>query len=129
MAVGKIGPFDVAKDNWNSYVDRLDQYFIANALKSEVKVATLITVIGNDAYELMVNLCTPEKPSAKTYSELVNIMKGHLNPKPSQLAERFKYRQRVQKQGESVAVYVSELKRLSKDCGSTFTEYATEMVT
>lgn len=33
LAVGRIGP-DVAKDNWNSYMDGLDQYFIAKALES-----------------------------------------------------------------------------------------------
>ncbi|XP_045449691.1 uncharacterized protein K02A2.6-like [Melitaea cinxia] len=119
MAVGKIGAFDVAKDNWDTYVDRVDQYFIANNVKSELKVATLITVIGNSAYELMVNLCTPDKPSSKTYTELVAVMKGHLNPKPSMLAERFKFRQRIQKPGENIATYFSELKRLSKDCSFT----------
>ncbi|XP_026747966.1 uncharacterized protein LOC113508952 [Trichoplusia ni] len=119
MAVGKIGPFDVSKDNWDTYVDRLDQYFIANNVKSELKIATLITVVGNSAYELMVNLCTPVKPATKTYDELVAVMKGHLNPKPSMLTERFKFRQRIQKPGENVATYFSELKRLSKDCSFT----------
>ncbi|XP_026725610.1 uncharacterized protein LOC113492342 [Trichoplusia ni] len=119
MAVGKIGAFDVSKDNWGTYVDRLDQYFIANNVKSELKIATLITVVGNSAYELMVNLCTPVKPATKTYDELVAVMKGHLNPKPSMLAERFKFRQRIQKPGENVATYFSELKRLSKDCSFT----------
>ena len=117
MSVGKIGPFDLNKDNWGTYVDRLEQYFIANSVKSEIKVATLITVIGNDAYELMVSLCMPDKPASKTFSELVAIMRGHLNPKPSILAERFKFRQRIQKQDETIATYVSELKKMTKDCG------------
>lgn len=84
-----------------------------------MKVATLITVIGNNAYELMASLCTPEKPATKTYTELVALMKVHLNPRPSMLAERFKFRQRLQKHGESIATYVSELKKLSKDCWFT----------
>lgn len=119
MAVGKIGSFDLAKDNWEMYVDRLEQFFVANSVKSEVKVATLITVIGGDAYELMVSLCTPVKPATKTYSELVTLMKGHLNPKPSLLAERFKFRRRVQKGTENIATFVTDLKKLSKDCGFT----------
>lgn len=116
MSVGKIGQFDVEKDNWDSYVDRLGQYFVANDVKPAVQVATLITVIGGDAYDLMVNLCTPVKPSEKTYNELVEIMKGHLQPKPSVLAERFKFRQRNQRNEESVAEYAAELKKLTKDC-------------
>ncbi|XP_030030715.2 uncharacterized protein LOC115447673 [Manduca sexta] len=117
MAIGKIGPFDLHKDNWVTYADRLEQYFIANAVKDEIKVATLITLIGNEAYDLMVNLCTPNKPSSMTYDTLVELMKKHLNPKPSLLAERFKFRQRIQKSEENIANYVAELKKLSKDCG------------
>nr|XP_053608362.1 uncharacterized protein LOC128674077 [Plodia interpunctella] len=116
MAIGKIGPFDVTKDLWDSYVERLEQYFIANEVKVAMKVATLITVMGSDAYELMVNLCTPDKPSTKSFEDLVKVMKAHLQPKPSLLAERFKFRQRVQKENEIVIDYLTELKRLSKDC-------------
>ncbi|CAH2073821.1 unnamed protein product, partial [Iphiclides podalirius] len=101
MAIGKIGTFDLEKDNWEAYIDRLEQYFIVNQVKTEIQVPTLITVIGGEAYELMVNLCTPEKPSNKPYNELVELMKNHLNPKPSQLAERFKFRQRIQHREES----------------------------
>ncbi|XP_063371511.1 uncharacterized protein K02A2.6-like [Cydia amplana] len=119
MPVGKVGPFDLVNDNWELYVDRLEQYFVANDVKNEMKVATLITVMGGDAYELMVNLCTPVKPATKTYDQLVALMKGHLNPKPSLLAERFKFRQRVQKRDESIANFVTDLKKLSKDCGFT----------
>lgn len=117
MAVGKIGTFDMGKDNWSFYIDRLEQYFVANDVKPAVQVATLISVVGSEAYELMVNLCTPEKPSSKSFNDLVKVMQEHLQPKPSILAERFKFRQRVQKSTESVAEYVADLKKLSKYCG------------
>ncbi|XP_046969825.1 uncharacterized protein LOC124537154 [Vanessa cardui] len=116
MSVGKLEHFDLGKDDWNLYVDRLEQYFIVNDVKPAIRVATLITVIGSDAYELMVNLCTPVKPSAKSYEELVDVMRRHLQPKPSVLAERFKFRQRVQRD-ESVAEYAAALKKLTKYCG------------
>ncbi|XP_050342048.1 uncharacterized protein LOC126768151 [Nymphalis io] len=117
MSVGKLEHFDLGKDDWNLYVDRLEQYFIVNDVKPAIRVATLITVIGSDAYELMVNLCTPVKPSAKSYEELVDVMRRHLQPKPSVLAERFKFRQRVQRHNESVAEYAAALKKLTKHCG------------
>ncbi|XP_061724650.1 uncharacterized protein LOC133530645 [Cydia pomonella] len=115
-AVGKIGPFDLDKDSWDYYIDRLEQSFIANAVEDNVKVATLITVIGGDAYALMANLCMPVKPSTKTFKELVTIMKEHLQPKPSLLAERFKFRRRIQSSDESVGEYAAALKKLTKDC-------------
>lgn len=116
MAVGKIGPFDLHKDDWNLYVERIEQFFIVNEVKVNIQVATLITVIGSEAYELMVNLCTPVRPATKTFAELVSVMRNHLQPKPSLLAERFKFRQRRQLGNESIKDYVAELKKLTKDC-------------
>lgn len=116
MSVGKIGPFDVTKDTWKSYVERLEQYFIANDIKEAIKVATLITVIGSDAYELMVNLCTPGRPASKTFNELVAVMQNHLQPQASVLAERYKFRQRKQCRDETIADFVADLKRLSRTC-------------
>ncbi|XP_073965617.1 uncharacterized protein [Choristoneura fumiferana] len=116
MSVGKIGPFDVNKDSWDLYIERLEQYFIVNDVKDAVKVATLITVIGSEAYELMVNLCTPKRPATKTYSDLVAVMKTHLQPKPSILAERYKFRQRRQSAHENIAEYAAALKKLSMTC-------------
>lgn len=119
MALGRMEPFDITRDNWNSYIDRLEQYFVVNDVKDAMKVPILITLLGSDAYELLDNLCTPVKPHAKKCNELVAIMKNHLQPKPSLLAERFKFRQCVQKNCDSVTDYVAELKKLSKECQFT----------
>ncbi|XP_063626541.1 uncharacterized protein LOC134798130 [Cydia splendana] len=116
MSVGKIGAFDVHKDNWDLYVERLGQFFLANDVKPAVQVATLITVMGSDAYELMANLCAPDKPSTKKYDDLVALMKKHLQPTRSTMAERFKFRQRIQRSDETIAEYTAELKKLTKDC-------------
>ncbi|XP_047993843.1 uncharacterized protein LOC125241685 isoform X2 [Leguminivora glycinivorella] len=117
MSIGKVGAFDVHKDNWDLYVERLGQYFLVNDVKPAVQVATLITVMGSEAYELMANLCSPDKPSTKKYDDLVAVMKKHLQPARSTMAERFKFRQRTQKSDETVAEYTAELKKLTKDCG------------
>ncbi|XP_063635203.1 uncharacterized protein LOC134805952 [Cydia splendana] len=116
MSVGKIGAFDVHKDNWDLYVERLGQFFLANDVKPAVQVPTLITVMGSEAYELMANLCSPDKLSTKKYDDLVALMKKHLQPTRSTMAERFKFRQRAQRCDETIAEYTAELKKLTKDC-------------
>lgn len=98
-------------------MQRLEQYFLVNNIKEELKVPTLITVMGGAGYELLVTLCTPDKPSSKKFVDLVKVMGNHLQPKPSILAERYTFRKRKQAQGESIAEYVAELRRLSKHCG------------
>lgn len=103
MSIGKIGEFKIDSDNWELYVERLEQYFVCNDVKDELKVPTLITVIGAECYELLVNLCTPLKPSSKTFKDLTDILKKHLQPKPSVLAERYKFRHRKQGDNESMS--------------------------
>lgn len=117
MAVGKIDTFQLGAEKWSFYAERLEQYFVVNNVKEEMKRPKLITVMGDAGYELLATLCTPVKPATKTFKELVQIMANHLQPKPSILAERYTFRQRKQTPGESIANYVAELRRLSKHCG------------
>ncbi|KAL0818948.1 hypothetical protein ABMA28_008247 [Loxostege sticticalis] len=112
----KFGEFNLETGNWNSYCERLDMHFVANNVAEEKKLPTLISIIGESGYELMVNVCSPIKPHKKNYEEVVKLMTEHLQPKPSILAARYIFRQRMQRLGESVTQYVSELKRLSRPC-------------
>lgn len=43
-------------------------------------------------------------------------MEKHLQPKPSILAERYRFRHRKQNSNETVSAYVAELKKMSKSC-------------
>lgn len=56
-----------------------------------------------------------ETPAEREYSVAVSIMTNHLQPVPSILAERCRFRQRRQAAdaGENVTSYVAELERLS----------------
>ncbi|XP_022825032.1 uncharacterized protein LOC111355399 [Spodoptera litura] len=124
MSIGKIAEFKVHNDDWRLYVERLEQYFLVNKIPDNLQVPTLITVMGAESYELLVNLCTPEKPKSKTFTQITEIMEKHLQPKPSELAERYKFRHRKQKEGESISEYTAVLKKMSKTCefGSSLEE-------
>ncbi|XP_028172425.1 uncharacterized protein K02A2.6-like isoform X2 [Ostrinia furnacalis] len=114
--MSKLSEFNVKDGNWQSYCDRLDMYFKVNSVKDDLKLPTLIAFMGEEAYELLVNLCSPRKPAEMTLEEVKQAMLNHLQPSPSFLAERYKFRQRRQCVGENMAVYVSELKKLSRYC-------------
>ncbi|KAK9707847.1 hypothetical protein QE152_g27604 [Popillia japonica] len=116
MSVGKINEFDVSTKKWSTYIARLEQYFKVNKIEENMKVPTLLTVAGDTTYELMVDLCSPKKPEEKGYQELVNIVQEHLQPTPSIIAERHKFRIRMQQKGESVTQYMAALKHLAKSC-------------
>ena len=73
-SLGKIEEFDPASTNINRYLERLEQYFIANGVPADTgerfkRRATLISVIGSKAYDVLSDLCSPEAPSEKTYGE------------------------------------------------------------
>ncbi|XP_037292552.1 uncharacterized protein LOC119188792 [Manduca sexta] len=116
MSIGVIKEFDLAQGNWRSYVERLKMYFKANDIKEELQLATLIAVVGDQTYELFVNLVSPKKPADLKFDELTSLVADHLQPKPSIMAERYKFRQRRQQSGETVSQFVAELKRLSRQC-------------
>ncbi|CAK1588895.1 unnamed protein product [Parnassius mnemosyne] len=116
MSVGKISEFDVKTGNWTAYVERLEMYFVANSVKDEIKLPTLIAAMGESAYELLSTLASPKKPAELTYLDAVVLLRNHLQPKPSPMAERYRFRQRRQTDTESISDYVAALKKLSRHC-------------
>ena len=87
--------------------ERLDLYFKANEIESEgKKQATLLTVIGPTAYNLLRSLVAPAKPVEKSYAELIKVMQKHQSPVPSEIVERCKFNSRFRKESESVGEFV-----------------------
>ena len=76
----------------------------------------MLTVIGAPTYSLLKSLLAPERPSSKKLAELVSTLKNNFSPKPSVIAERFKFHGRYQKEGESIAQYIVELRKLASTC-------------
>ena len=96
----------------------LGTVFVANGITElSKKVAVFLTVLGGKAYALLRNLLAPTKPADKAYGDLVKVMKDRLKPKPLIIAERFKFHRPNQREGETVAQYLAELRKLS-DAGN-----------
>ncbi|KAL4720357.1 hypothetical protein ACJJTC_016239 [Scirpophaga incertulas] len=51
-----------------------------------------------------------------SFNSVNEMMQSHLQPTPSALAERYRFRQRRQNVGENISLYVAELKKLAKHC-------------
>ena len=92
---GTVNEFDRNSD-FADYVDQLEQYFIANDItRKEKKRAVLLTSCGVQTHALIKNLLAPEKPSEKSFAEIVRTVKEHLCPKKLVIAERYKFHQRT----------------------------------
>ena len=85
---GKLSEYDSSKEDWQSYIERLELYFTANDIDDEEKrKAILLTSHGIECYHLFKGLTTPRKPIDKTFIELVTLMTNHENSKRNPIAE------------------------------------------
>ena len=85
--VGTVEPYQEGTD-FESYAERFEQFFVANAITDARRKRTLfLTVCGPMVYQLLRNLCTPDKPSEKTLEVLLKLSKEHYAPKVSVVVE------------------------------------------
>lgn len=138
---GFIEKFSGRGEDFDAYVERLGHYLDANEL-SEVRrsgdndaevrdrenkrKSILLSVIGGDTYSLLRTLCAPTRPGEKSFDDLITILRNHFSPTPSAIVCRFKFHTRVRQTGESVASYMSELRKLAEYCN--FDNYLTDML-
>ena len=120
MAVhGSISEFNPRLEDWTCYTERLEHYFIANGIKDDAldqRRAILLSVCGPTTYQLIRNLVSPNKPTDKTYAELVKLVKDHNHPPPSSIVARKDFHSRVRKPDESFSEYLAHLRKLSEHC-------------
>ena len=111
-----LEPFDPETEDVDSYLERLEQYFLVKDVKEEQKVAHFLTMVGSSAYQVLRDLVAPVATTAKTLKELTDVLKKHYRPTRLVIAERFIFHRRYQQPGEDAARYMAELWRLAKTC-------------
>ena len=104
-------------DDWNLYVERLDQFFIANYVEDERKVPVLITVIGAKTYAVLRELCDPVLPNTLKYEKLCQLLKDQFSPKVALFRERVKFYALQQNSQESVNEWYVQIKKAAMSCG------------
>lgn len=117
LSYGNIGEFDQAVENWESYLERMEQYFVANDVASATKKrAILLSTCGPLTYVTIRSLAAPTKPTELEYKQLRELTMKHYNPRPSVIMQRYKFNARTQQPGESISTYVAELRKLTEFC-------------
>ena len=81
---GNMGKFDQAVENWETYIERMEQYFVVNDVTSAAKKrAILLSTCGLSTYATIRSLAAPDKPTDMGYKELLELTMKHYNPRPS----------------------------------------------
>lgn len=113
--VGRMDP-SIPGEDFDVYIKRLRMYFIANGIPENLKAAVLMTVMGNETFQILDSLFSPEDPCTKTFDQIVEKLKNQFKPMVIVSAERYKLYTRKQKVNEPIAEYVVALKHLAQSC-------------
>ena len=99
---GKMEEYTGDGEEWGQYVERIEFYFTANSIENTAENAgrrkVLLSVMGGKTYGLLRDLLAP---SDKTYDEVVEVLKKHFQPKPSEIVMRCKFNTRTRKSNEN----------------------------
>ena len=107
--LGKLDKLLPTNGNWTQYIEKMDQFFIANNIREKPrKRVILLRSCGAITYRLLHNLVEPAKPLDKNCCELIVGMKEHQNPKPAVIVERYIFNKRNRKPSESIPFYLTE---------------------
>ncbi|XP_068707224.1 uncharacterized protein [Montipora foliosa] len=127
---GRVGEFNVERETFSAYVERMEMFFTANnivettgegsvaanQLVANRKRAIFLTEVGPEVYSTLSNFLAPAKPKDTLFTDIVRILEKHYNPKPLEIAQSFHFGTRNQKSEESVSDYVLALKKLAVHC-------------
>ena len=113
---GKLDEFKVGSESIRTYIEQVELFFEANEIPEQKQVAVFLSVVGSTTYTLLRDLLAPTKPQEKSLSELFKTLEQHYEPKPLVIAQRFYFYRRNQKQSESIAEYVAELRKAAALC-------------
>ena len=100
----------------STYLERMELFFHTHEVASKKHVAVLLSNIGSKPYEVLRSLEVPKTPKELKYADIERILRDHYEPAPLVIAVRYRFHQRSQDIGESIADYVAELQRLATKC-------------
>ena len=105
LLLGSVGEFDPSSESFKAYLERLDQFFVANDIgkcandasaavvraTNQKKVAMMISVIGKTTHSTLRDLCSPENPKEKTFEALSEVVQQHFTPNRLEVAKSYRF--------------------------------------
>ena len=77
------------------------------------QVPVFLNAIGATTYSVLRDLLAPETPISRSFADIVDALKRHF---ALVVAERYDFHKRDQRPGQTIALYVAELRRLASKC-------------
>ena len=102
---------------WTSYLEQSECYFVANdVVDARKQHAILLSCCGASTYSLILSLAALSRTTDVTRSWWRKSRHIYFAPRCSRIVSSFKFNLGSQQLGESITMYVSELRKLSEFC-------------
>ena len=96
----------------------------SNSVPADKHVPSILTLMGSKMYALLRSISAPRKPKELNFTEIVDNLAQHVDPKPIIIAERYKLHK--QEESETVRQYLATLQKLAETC--EFGAYREEVI-
>ncbi|CAM1323475.1 Uncharacterised protein r2_g3200 [Pycnogonum litorale] len=116
------------REEWKRFISSFELYLTAieaDAKADRIKIAKLLTVGGEELQDLYNTFVfaipraedgsSPSGPNP-SYAAVIAKLEEHCSPKANETCERFVFRNRFLKDGESIEAFLTDLKKLSQSC-------------
>lgn len=122
FCIGQMSELRLKDDDFNAWVERFELYVDLNEINKHKNKLMFLTLLGNDGYSLVRDLCMTKKPLDLSYVDLKQSLSDYINPKPNLITERYKFKESKQAVDESIIQFATALKKMSEFC-----EFATSL--
>ncbi|XP_058020550.1 uncharacterized protein LOC131188905 [Ahaetulla prasina] len=98
---------------------RFECFLEANELQGvsdNRKRAYFLSHCGPEVFDTTESLSEPTPVQSVPWQTLQTMLRAHYAPVPSKFVQRFELRQRVQREGESISVYMAALRKAATHC-------------
>lgn len=109
-------------ENWKKFRSAWTNYEIAagfEAKTNKVRVAALLSVIGDDGVELYETFTWEDDEDKQKIYEVLDAFENYCTPRANILFETYRFSSRRQECNESIDSYVTALRRLAEGCNFT----------
>ncbi|KAK8780363.1 hypothetical protein V5799_018295 [Amblyomma americanum] len=103
--------------SWSSYRVRLEAFFEGDGITDPGKKrALLVSALSDNVVRVLQGQCQSESVNSLSYEVVIQHLDNHFDPKANEIAASYAFFMRNQAEGEKVRDYITDLRRLAKDC-------------
>ena len=121
MGHGSLHEFSPKEESFENYLKHFEFYCKINDIADRKQKYMFLTAIGREGFAKASDLISPQSLEEASFDEIKSKLTEHYLPKRVEIAERFKFFQRKQGTGESIADYLADLRKLARN--ANFGEY------